>query len=38
VQDRFAAVFNNDDVATYQLARKVLDGAFPWLEEGVVKG
>ncbi|HTO73480.1 MAG TPA: acyl-CoA dehydrogenase family protein [Gemmatimonadales bacterium] len=38
VKDRFAAVFDNDDVATYQLARKVLDGAYPWLEEGVVRG
>jgi alkylation response protein AidB-like acyl-CoA dehydrogenase len=38
VLDRFGAVFNNDDVLTYKLARKVLDGGIPWLEEGVVKG
>jgi alkylation response protein AidB-like acyl-CoA dehydrogenase len=38
VLERFGAVFNNDDVLTYKLARKVLDGGIPWLEEGVVKG
>jgi len=36
VADRFAAVWSNDDVATYALARRVLDGQFGWLEEGVV--
>ena len=38
VEDRFGAVFNNDDIATYKVARKVLDGAYPWLEEGIIKG
>jgi alkylation response protein AidB-like acyl-CoA dehydrogenase len=36
VEDRFAAVFDNDDVATYRLAQEVLRGEHDWLEEGIV--
>ncbi len=37
VAERFAAVFDNDDVVTYAAARKVLDGQMVWLEDGIVK-
>lgn len=36
VDEKFAAVWRNDDVATYALARKFLDGAYPGFEEGIV--
>jgi hypothetical protein len=36
VEDRFAAVFDNDDVATYGLAQEVLRGEHDWLEQGIV--
>src|SRR4051794_1619847 len=36
VEDRFAAVFDNDDVATYGLAQRVLRGEHDWLEKGIV--
>jgi alkylation response protein AidB-like acyl-CoA dehydrogenase len=36
VEDRFAAVFDNDDVATYRLAQEVLQGEHGWLEGGIV--
>jgi alkylation response protein AidB-like acyl-CoA dehydrogenase len=35
VDDRFAGVFGPDDLVTYQTARRVLDGEFAWLEEGM---
>ena len=35
-EDRFAAVFDNDDVATYGLAQEVLRGEHDWLEQGIV--
>jgi alkylation response protein AidB-like acyl-CoA dehydrogenase len=35
VNDRFAAVFNNDDVKTYQVAQKVTANGFEWLEENI---
>jgi len=35
VDEKFAAVWRNDDVATSALARKFLDGAYPMLEEGI---
>lgn len=36
VRDLFRGVFwHNDDVATYKLARRVLDGDFAWLEAGM---
>ena len=37
VAERFAAVFDNDDVVAYAAARKVLDGQMVWLEDGIVK-
>ncbi|MEP6572359.1 MAG: acyl-CoA dehydrogenase family protein [Gemmatimonadota bacterium] len=37
VEDRFAAVFNNEDLPTYAVARKVLDDQYLWMEEGLVK-
>jgi alkylation response protein AidB-like acyl-CoA dehydrogenase len=37
VEERFVAVFENDDVATYQVARQVLRGEHSWLESGMVK-
>ncbi|HEX6106611.1 MAG TPA: acyl-CoA dehydrogenase family protein [Gemmatimonadales bacterium] len=37
VEERFAAVFSNDDVATYRLAQGVLKGRHTWLEEGMVR-
>lgn len=36
VDEKFAAVWKNDDAATYAVARKVLDGSFGWLERGMV--
>jgi alkylation response protein AidB-like acyl-CoA dehydrogenase len=38
VEDRFAAVFENDDVATYRLAQEVLRGEHSWMEGGIVGG
>jgi hypothetical protein len=37
VEERFAAVFSNEDVATYAVARKVLEDQYLWMEEGLVK-
>jgi alkylation response protein AidB-like acyl-CoA dehydrogenase len=36
VEERFAAVFDNDDLATYGLAQEVLRGEHGWLESGIV--
>jgi len=33
----FGGVFDNEDVATYRLAQRVLDGEHAWLEEGVAR-
>ncbi len=32
----FDTLFDNDDVATYAVAKDMLDGRFEWLEKGVV--
>ena len=32
----FRGIFRNDDVATYKIARRYLDGDFEWLERGVI--
>ncbi|MGH7579985.1 MAG: acyl-CoA dehydrogenase family protein [Gemmatimonadales bacterium] len=37
VEDRFTAVFDNDDVATYRVAQQVLRGEHGWLETGMVR-
>ena len=37
VEERFAAVFDNDDVATYRVAQQVLEGGHGWLERGMVR-
>jgi len=37
VDERFEAVFDNDDVATYRVAQQVLAGQHGWLESGMVK-
>ncbi len=37
VEDRFAAVFDNDDVATYAVAQQVLRNEHTWLEQGMVR-
>jgi alkylation response protein AidB-like acyl-CoA dehydrogenase len=36
VEERFAAVFDNDDVSTYHLAQGVLRGEHAWMERGMV--
>jgi alkylation response protein AidB-like acyl-CoA dehydrogenase len=38
VDDRFGAVFDNEDVATYGLAQEVLRGEHSWMERGIVGG
>jgi alkylation response protein AidB-like acyl-CoA dehydrogenase len=35
VNERFAAVFDNDDVKTYAVAQRVTKNEFAWLEEGI---
>ena len=37
VEERFAAVFDNDDLATYGVAQQVLRNEHIWLEEGMVR-
>jgi hypothetical protein len=37
VEEKFAAVFDNDDVATYQVAQQVLRDEHRWLETGMVR-
>jgi alkylation response protein AidB-like acyl-CoA dehydrogenase len=37
VEERFAAVFDNEDIATYHTAQEVVDGAHSWLESGMVR-
>jgi alkylation response protein AidB-like acyl-CoA dehydrogenase len=38
VEERFASVFDNDDVATYEVAQQVLREEHAWLEQGMVRG
>ena len=37
VEDRFAAVFDNDDVAAYAVAQQVLRKEHTWLEQGMAR-
>jgi alkylation response protein AidB-like acyl-CoA dehydrogenase len=37
VEEKFRALWGNEDDATYQVARHVLDGQHRWLEEGMVR-
>ena len=37
VEEKFAAVFDNDDVRTYEVAQQVLKGEHSWMETGMVK-
>ncbi|HEX5632269.1 MAG TPA: acyl-CoA dehydrogenase family protein, partial [Gemmatimonadales bacterium] len=37
VNDKFRDVWSNEDLPTYAVARKVLDGRYSWLEQGMVK-
>ena len=37
VEDRFAAVFDNDDVAAYAVAQQVLRNEHTWLEQGMAR-
>jgi len=36
IADRFDSLFDNDDDATYGVARRALEGRYDWLEEGVL--
>ncbi len=36
VEDRFATVFDNDDLETYRVAQEVLRGEHAWVENGMV--
>jgi hypothetical protein len=37
VEEKFAAVFDNDDVRTYGVAQQVLKNEHTWMETGMVK-
>ena len=37
VEEKFAAVFDNDDVATYGVAQQVLRNEHSWLETNLVR-
>jgi alkylation response protein AidB-like acyl-CoA dehydrogenase len=37
VRTAFRAVWSNEDTRTYALAQRQLEGAFTWLEEGIVE-
>jgi alkylation response protein AidB-like acyl-CoA dehydrogenase len=37
VEERFLAVFDNEDIATYAAAQDVIDGTHAWLESGMVQ-
>ena len=36
VTTRFDELFNNEDAATYRVARQAMTGEFSWLEEGII--
>jgi len=37
IEDRFAAVFDNDDLAAYAVAQQVIRQEHSWLEQGMVR-
>jgi hypothetical protein len=37
IEERFAAVFDNDDTRTYAVAQEVLRGEHAWVEQGMVE-
>ncbi|HYF38502.1 MAG TPA: hypothetical protein VD930_02355, partial [Gemmatimonadales bacterium] len=37
VEEKFAAVFDNDDIATYGVAQQVLKNEHTWMETGMVR-
>jgi len=37
VDERFAALFDNDDVINYSVAQKTMAGQFAWVEAGMVR-
>ena len=37
VEEKFAAVFDNDDVRTYEVAQQVLRNEHTWMETGMVR-
>ncbi|MCH7473538.1 MAG: acyl-CoA dehydrogenase family protein [Gemmatimonadetes bacterium] len=37
IQDRFSALFRNDDVAVYKTAQRVMADELVWMEEGLIK-
>ena len=37
IEDRFGAVFDNDDVAAYTVAQQVIRDEYAWLEQGMAK-
>jgi hypothetical protein len=37
VEERFAAVFDNDDVAAYGVAQQVIRNEHTWLEQGMAR-
>jgi len=37
VDERFAALFDNDDVVNYGIAQKTMAGQFAWVESGMVR-
>jgi len=37
VEERFAALFDNDDVLNYSVAQKTMAGQFAWVEAGMVR-
>lgn len=36
ISSSFRSIFRNDDIATYKVAQRYIDGEFNWLERGVI--
>jgi len=37
IDQRFAAVFDNEDTMNYKVAQRAMDGAYAWVESGMVR-